>query len=76
MKQLSALKLSNLNKIQLEENELTKLNGGNYCAFGSDNQWANVYSGKCSCWCGNGQGDYYSNIGSDSSWSKSSGTIV
>lgn len=31
---------------------MDRLVGGNECAFGTANQWANYYSGKCSCICG------------------------
>ena len=52
MKKISVLKLGNLDKKCLEEKEMDRLVGGNECAFGTANQWANYYSGKCSCICG------------------------
>lgn len=42
MKKISVLKLGNLDKKCLEEKEMDRLVGGNECAFGTANQWANI----------------------------------
>ena len=51
--------------------------GGNECAFGTANQWANYYSGKCSCICGGSGEDAYYNVISDvAKFTKSNGTVL
>ena len=60
MKKISKLKIGQLNKANLEEREMNRLYGGNYCAWGPENAQANAGSGKCSCAC---SGDYYGSHG-------------
>ena len=61
----------------LEEKEMDRLVGGNECAFGTANQWANYYSGKCSCICGGSGEDAYYNVISDvAKFTKSNGTVL
>lgn len=77
MKKISVLKLGNLDKKCLEEKEMDRLVGGNECAFGTANQWANHYSGKCSCICGGSGEDAYYNVISDvAKFTKSNGTVL
>ena len=77
MKNISVLKLGNLDKKCLEEKEMDRLVGGNECAFGTANQWANYYSGKCSCICGGSGEDAYYNVISDvAKFTKSNGTVL
>ena len=56
MKNLKKLKLSAISKSSLNEREQSKIFGGNYCAWGDDNQVGNETGGTCSCYCGNGYG--------------------
>lgn len=58
MKKINKLKLNSINKSQIRDRDMSRIYGGNYCAFGDENKEANVKSGKCSCSCTNG--DYYS----------------
>lgn len=48
MKQISELKLNSLAKTKLVKEELSKLEGGNYCAYGWANNYANTGAGLCS----------------------------
>ena len=69
MKKISVLKLGNLDKKCLEEKEMDRLVGGN--------EWANYYSGKCSCICGGSGEDAYYNVISDvAKFTKSNGTVL
>ena len=43
---------------------------------GIDNQQANVYSGKCSCFCGGDWGAYSDSLSIDAKYTKSSGTTL
>lgn len=76
MKKISVLKLGNMNRENLKKREMDVLVGGNYCSGGIDNQQANVYSGKCSCFCGGDWGAYSDSLSIDAKYTKSSGTIV
>lgn len=69
MKKIEELKLNKINKSNLEKREMSRLHGGNYCAYSDDNKAANEESGKCSCSCGSG--DYYSGLNSNASFYKS-----
>ena len=48
MKKISELKLNSLSKRDLTKKELERLQGGNYCAYRSINNYANSSSGLCS----------------------------
>lgn len=76
MKNLTVLKLGNIDKKSLKKKEMDLLIGGNYCSYGYANQVANFYAGKCSCFCGSGYGNNSSNISEDASLTKSNGTIL
>ncbi|MBE6286741.1 MAG: rSAM-modified peptide [Mediterranea massiliensis] len=65
-----------MSKENLKKREMDFLMGGNFCANGTENQKANNYSGKCSCFCGGDWGDYYDSLDFDAIDTKSSGTIV
>ena len=58
MKKIDKLKLNSLNKSKIEDRDMSRIYGGNYCVWGNENRDANSGSGKCSCSCSNG--DYYS----------------
>jgi len=60
--QKKKLLLSQLNKDSMETRQMSRLFGGNYCAFSSENSSANAGSGVCSCVC---SGDYYGSNGLD-----------
>ena len=60
MKDKQKLKLSQLNKDSIEDGKMSRLMGGNYCAFSYENADANASSGVCSCVC---SGDYYGSNG-------------
>ena len=62
MKKLNSIKLNGLNKSNLELREMSRIYGGNYCAFGDYNLKANEGQGKCSCYC-SFSNDYYSATG-------------
>lgn len=76
MKKISVLKLGNMNRENLKKREMNLLMGGNYCSDGTDNQIANAYSGKCSCFCGGDWGERSESLSIDAKYTKSSGTIV
>ncbi|GHU83021.1 hypothetical protein FACS189415_4500 [Bacteroidia bacterium] len=48
MKNLNVLKLTKLAKEELSKRELSRLQGGNYCAYGTANLNANTAQGLCS----------------------------
>jgi natural product precursor len=69
MKKVGFLKLTQLNKVELEEREMNVLKGGQTCSCGcggisnvSNNSYANYYYAPdgCSCGCG-GSSSVYSN---------------
>ena len=60
MKKISILKLSQLSKNSMSYGQQSRLIGGNYCAWGEENQVANDTQGKCSCLC-DGY-DYYNTL--------------
>ena len=63
MKKISKLKIGQLNKANLEEREMNRLYGGNYCGWNDDNRDANDKADVCSCSCY--YGDYYGTSGLD-----------
>jgi natural product precursor len=56
------LKLGQLNRDSVSQEQLDQIKGGTYCNFGWANQVANQDSGKCSCFCHLGY-DYYGQYG-------------
>lgn len=48
MKKIRELKLGRLCKSEIAERDLKRLQGGNYCAYGQDNNYANTGGGLCS----------------------------
>lgn len=68
MKTICKLKLSDLNKSNIEKREMSRLYGGNFCAYGDENSQANDTAGKCSCLCDTK--DYYDGLNSTGSFYK------
>ena len=48
MKKIKCLKLGSIDRNRLNERELINLQGGNYCAYGWANNYANTDQGLCS----------------------------
>ena len=48
MKKIKELKLSFLSEKEMTKRDLNRLQGGNYCAYGWANNYANTGSGLCS----------------------------
>lgn len=75
MKRLTKLRLNEVSKTNLLDSEMKLILGGNYCAFGYENQVANINEGKCSCICSEYSGSYSSSLQSDAQYMKQTGPI-